>query len=248
MLTKTEIYLSNDIYSKLNVSSGSIFHGFLMEIITPEFAEEMHRNQLKPISQNLRFDRNESRWVWTINTLNQRASDEIEKALQGLLQVDLKHKNEIIKINKIIKYQGESYKTLTQKIYDQKPRNNISLDFYTPCSFKKSGNNVVLPDISMIYNNLFNKWDCFSNTVSINDKEALDFISDKTYAARYSIQTKNFHLESVLVRGFDGKITLKVNGADALVSLSNLIFEFSNYSGIGSRTTLGMGGVRVEFR
>jgi CRISPR/Cas system endoribonuclease Cas6 (RAMP superfamily) len=43
-----------------------------------------------------------------------------------------------------------------------------------------------------------------------------------------------------------GKITLVVNGPDQLARLAGAMLSFAEYSGVGIKTALGMGGVRIR--
>jgi CRISPR/Cas system endoribonuclease Cas6 (RAMP superfamily) len=40
---------------------------------------------------------------------------------------------------------------------------------------------------------------------------------------------------------------LKLSGSNNLVQQANLLLAFGNYSGVGIKTCLGMGGMEVEF-
>lgn len=248
MLKKREIIFKKDENSKLNEKNGSLLHGFLMENMSEEAAAILHKDSLRPYSQYMYFSKEFNRWVWTINTLNKWVNSAVEDAISNLNKVELKHKNSVFEIDHTRIHPGKSYKELTTESYSREGYRNIIVTFQTPCSFKVSGNNVIYPEIKFIYNNILNRWNSFSDLVSINDKEAIEHIIEHTYVHDFSIKGSRYSLKSANIRGFVGRIHFKVKGPDSLVALSNVMFKFAEYSGLGSRTALGMGGIKVELK
>lgn len=248
MLKKREIVFSEKENSRLNINNGSILHGFLMERISTETARMLHESSLRPFSQFIYFSKELNKWIWTINTLDEAIDNAIESALVRLKSVDLKHKNSSFQIDHMRAHPGKSYKDLTTECYSGEGYRNVIVTFQTPCSFKVSGNNVIYPEIKHIYNNILNRWNSFSDLVSIDDKQAIEHIIEHTYVHDFNIKGSSYSLESARLRGFTGKMHFRVKGPDSLVSLSNLMFRFAEYSGLGSRTALGMGGIKVELK
>jgi len=248
MLRKREIVFSQSENKRLNINNGSLFHGFLMENLSSQMADYLHTQGLRPFSQYLRFSREENRWIWTIGTLDEGIDREMERILSENSMINLKNKDMLLEIDHIRSYPTLSYKDLTRKVYSESGSRDVTITFHTPCSFKISGNNVNLPEIGFIYNNLLNKWNSFAKEVSIDDKDAIDHIIQNTYVSDFNIKGNSYSLESTRKKGFTGKIKLKLKGPDPLVSLCNLVFSFAEYSGIGSSTALGMGGISVEFK
>ena len=50
-------------------------------------------------------------------------------------------------------------------------------------------------------------------------------------------------MENIKINSFIGTIDIRFNGPQTLVNISNLLFEYAKYTGIGAKTSLGMGGV-----
>jgi len=248
MLRKREIVFTEKENRSININYGSLFHGLLMESIDSADANRLHENSLRPFSQYLYYSKELNRWVWVINTLSEEMDNIIYKFLNNQNQLKLKNKDLLIDIDYVKEYPIKSYSDLTNEVYSMEGKRNISLDFLTPCSFKISGNNVIYPEIKYFYNTILNRWNSFSDVVSINDKEAIEHIINHTYIKAFNICSKSYSLESIFVKGFDGRMTFGVNGPEPLVNLSNLMFRFAEYSGLGSRTALGMGGIRVELK
>lgn len=248
MLRKREIVLKESENNKVHIKNGSLFHGFLMEKMPEDYAAVLHESNVRPFSQYLNFSKEEKKWIWTIGSLNKTADDALEKVLSNISTIELKNKGLVLDIDYVRTYPAISYKELTEKCYTGKVYNTVDIEFLTPCSFKVAGRNVIMPEIKLIYQNIINRWNEFSETISIKDKDAMDHIIQHTTIRDYNIRSRNFALESVTVKGCEGSISLKISGPDTLISLCNLLFRFAEYSGIGTRTALGMGGVRIGFK
>ena len=50
----------------------------------------------------------------------------------------------------------------------------------------------------------------------------------------------------VRIPAFIGKITMRVDGTETMRRFVRLLLEYSEYSGIGIKCSLGMGAVRLE--
>ena len=95
MFTKLILKLSET--ENMSYQMASLFHGVLMEIISPEYASELHLSQLHPYTQHL--EKNENEWFWIITTLDERARHEIiDKIVSEVSDIYLSKKQINIKI------------------------------------------------------------------------------------------------------------------------------------------------------
>jgi len=62
---------------------------------------------------------------------------------------------------------------------------------------------------------------------------------------RYDLKSVSFSLEGVKIPSFIGKITIKLHGTDTMANFVNMLFEFGEYSGVGIKTSLGMGYMKI---
>ena len=97
-----------------------------------------------------------------------------------------------------------------------------------------------------IYNSLLNKWNSFASEVSLKDDHILDHLKDNTELVGYNLRSTKFNLDGAKINSFRGEICLKISGPESLVRIANLLFAFGEYSGIGVKCALGMGGIKVE--
>jgi CRISPR-associated endoribonuclease Cas6 len=120
----------------------------------------------------------------------------------------------------------------------------ISVKIMTPISFKSNGSYINIPDLRLIYNSLLRRFNEFSEQ-SFIPMETIDQLVDASDLA-YRLRSTFYHLEGVRIKAFTGSFTVYLYGTPQIIQLANMLFRFAEYSGIGIKTTLGMGAVKLE--
>jgi len=244
VLTRLTITMKNESDIKLNYNISSLLHGALIEKIDPEYSDILHQSTIKPFSQYSEFDGNTIKW--TINSLNEEATTRIGKMMlndEGD-SIFLTHKNLSLKILEK-GFVKKSYDELLDETYFKDGSRFINLQFVTPTAFKSQGNFVFFPELRHIFQSLISKYDYCSKDSAIGSEELLEHITTNSVMTRYNLRSTYFHLEGIKVPSFMGWITIKINGPQAMVNLANLLFAFGEYSGVGVKNALGMGGIRL---
>lgn len=223
---------------------GSLMHGVLMERIQTEYADKLHEDGLKPFSQYvLPCDEG---MKWTVNCLNDECAEQFDRAfIHGSGSIFLKSKDmELDIVSRSMS--SMSYKRLIETSYFGEVSRFACIKFKTPCSFKNDGKYMIFPDVGMIYSNLMRKFDEFSGEYSMYDGNMFRSLVEKTAVTSYNLRSSVYHLESVRIPSFMGKITVKNSGPAQLGNLVRLLFAFGEYSGVGVKTALGMGAAERE--
>lgn len=249
MIASAEFYIKPTSNEGINFNMGSLFHGFLMNLIDKEFASSLHNSGLKPYSQCIFYNRNEGTWKWRVSTINKEAAEKVLKPLctPAFNKVKLLKKNIDIDITEKKLKPVMSYKDLADMYYAGRDFSRvIKLRFLTPTSFKSGEEYMLFPQISNIYKSLVNKWNTYSDVIALDDSDALEHLIQHTKMVGYNLRSTSFHLEGVRIQSFIGSIKLYISGPEILVRLSNMLFDFGSYSGIGIKASLGMGGITVE--
>lgn len=241
------------VYSKLEMrlegsleisnQMASTFHGALMEMLPQEYAEELHESRLHPYTQHL--ERRAGDWYWVVTALNEKASSIILKdTLLRREGVDLKRHETYLSIDQK-KYQELSEAELAQAFYEGNSGKYISIRFVTPAAFKRNGLYLNYPDIQSIYSNLMNKYDASNDQDSMKDEDTLEQLVQHTTVARYRLHSTVFCLEGIRIPAFAGEMTLRIGGNRTMCSFARMLFRFGEYSGIGIKTSLGMGAIEL---
>lgn len=241
MLSRITLYLNT---SQLNVNNSSLFQGALMEMINPQYAEFLHRSELKPYTQYLTCRENEC--VWTVQTLNKEAYNEIiEKPRLGALkEIYLRHLDFNIEITNSKVESISKEELIEQTFFSVCPR-MIKLRFKTPCSFKVAGSYRIYPTIEHIFHSLISKYDKFSEFTQISDDRIIEDFTENICVAGYNLRSTRFALEGVKIPSFSGTLLLKINGPQQLVNLAHLLLRYGAYSGAGIKTAIGMGALEI---
>ena len=221
----------------------SLFHGALMEMLPEAYVAELHESMLHPYTQHLEM--RDHQWHWVVTTLNDQAKDLIiDQTLAQKNQVDIK-KHELVVGIAEKKMSELTDKELSSQFYQEDAPRTISLQFLTPTAFKIDGRYVFYPDIRSIYLSLMNKYDAASKAGSMKDEDALELLCRNTSLFRYDLRSTLFSMEGVKIPSFVGKITFRMHGAQTMTNLAQMLFRFGEYSGIGIKTALGMGAVKM---
>lgn len=221
----------------------SNLQGVLMERLESEYAEELHASGLKPYSQ---YIVGSGQKEWVINTLTQEA---YQKMIQPLLNEDF---TEFVMEKKAwrIRILSKDVKVLSKKellneFYSDAYDRYLNLEFLTPTSFKSGGMYVNIPDLRYIYQSLMNKYSAASDSMDMYDEETLEQLVNSSRIVRYRLRSAVFPLEGVKIPSFMGEMCIKVTGASTMAKYARLLARFGEYSGVGIKTAMGMGGLRI---
>ena len=99
MFYKLKIILDNS--NKYDYKISSLLHGVLMQYISLEYADELHKNGLKPYTQH--FEIEEENIIWTITTLTEEAKKNIIDKLVAANpdELYLEYKDDSLKVLKL---------------------------------------------------------------------------------------------------------------------------------------------------
>jgi CRISPR-associated endoribonuclease Cas6 len=224
---------------------GSTLHGVLMELLPSELVEHLHKLSYNPFRQRLIFEK--ELVIWEIVGLHKMVSEELLK-LENLREITIKRAQKTVSLSLLSKDAIAVDDLVKKEMGREIDSRIISLKFTSPTSFKANGHYDIFPDIRKIFRSLMMNFDFFSETTKIYDYEVLSYIEENVHIVSYKLMTKNFHLEKIKVKGFQGDMTLKVTGAEQFVKLVLLMIKYATFAGIGMKTSLGMGGVSINER
>ena len=242
MLGELVIELASE--EKISLHKSSLFQGVLMEQIDSDYGQKLHEDGLHPYSQNL--VQSGERLFWKIKTLNQEAYEQIIVPLydENFKEIYIEHND--IKLKIIDKQiQNRSYQDLISTYYFGECPRYINILFVSPTAFKRAGNYVYYPDISLVYNSLINKFDSFAENETIRTEDILNQLVEHSKIVKYNLRSAMFNMEGVKIPAFRGEILIKIHGPQPLVNLVHLLFQYGVYSGIGIKTAMGMGAIEL---
>ena len=230
----------------LNHNKSSLFQGVLMEMIDSEYAVILHEGGINPYSISLSEERKDE-WYWIVNTLTAEAYEKIIPKLldDSFESVYLRYDKKTIKITEksVKKFKMAS---LLNQFNTKNASGSFNITFKTPAAFKVNGEYLFLPDLQHIFQSIINRFDSLGYGFSLVDKETIEELEDKTKITAYNLHDEKFGLEGVKIPSFMGNMTVRVNGSQELKNFVSILLEFASYSGIGIKTSIGMGSVGYE--
>lgn len=228
---------------ELNINMASLFHGYLMENIDSAYAEYFHYNMTNPFTSCIFKDTKEDKFFWRVTTFSQKAYDMLMSYFSKGIPEKIYLKNKDLEINvKSFSIQKKSYEDLFLEATERK-----RIKLMSPTSFKSDGITHIFPNISTLISGVIAKINQHSETAELEDKKIVNELLEKVYIKDYNLRTKIFHLESIKIKGFIGTMDLAIKGEDrTLANILNFLILMSEYTGLGIKTSLGMGGVKVE--
>ena len=69
-------------------------------------------------------------------------------------------------------------------------------------------------------------------------------LADGLRISDYALRSTGFRLKETVIPGFTGRLTILLS--PPLAELWSTLLSWAEYSGIGIKTTLGMGGVSID--
>ncbi len=245
-----EIALNTDEDTKLSQLAGSCMHGLLMEHIDSDYASYLHEQALRPYSQSLYYDKERKLWLWRLAALSEEAINEILEPMFSLpATVQLKQRNCLLHlVDKNYLFQ-KSYAELEEEYFAHTAHGRgVEINFISPCSFKSDGSYMIFPQPKLITKSLLCKWNSFTKASVLDEQQIAYNLAEQLYVADYKLQMHKFALEGVRIPAFCGKYTLGFKGNVMSQRIVCMLGEFANYSGIGIKTALGMGAVKIIIR
>lgn len=133
----------------------------------------------------------------------------------------------------------ESFKDMLDQ-----PAATAEMQFVSPTTFRRKGLNVPLPDPQLVYGSLFQKWQTFSGLPA--SEELFQEMSSVIALTRTRISTSMWRFPRFVLVGFEGTAVYELTKSvsrDAYLLFAALS-KLSFYTGVGYRTTMGMGQCR----
>lgn len=127
-------------------------------------------------------------------------------------------------------------------------RQSMTLSFASPTAFNISGKYFALfPEPPLVWESLVRSWNSYAPDPLKIEKQALqDLLRHKVTVTGCSLATHTLHYPKYTQKGFAGTCTYTIQEdgkrADQLACLA----AFARFAGVGYKTTMGMGQVRME--
>ena len=233
-----------DSQGRFSYALGPYLQGALYEKSDSRYVKWLHEQPFNPYSQYCFWDKNEQLLIWKINALNDEAARFLLEPLLSLDEMHLRSANasfSILEKNMV----AVPITTLTDAIQSD-TQEKTTVNIVTPASFKSGTRYVNIPSIHLVFQNLLMKYGQVYAGDKDVDAEAVDYIERHAIISSYRLRSSafaNVAAHDKRIPAFQGSLTISVKGPQHLIGLTRMLLRFGEYSGIGVKTALGMGGV-----
>ena len=216
----------------------------LMEQVDAEYAGRLHEPGLHPYCQSVANQN--GRNIWNIRTANQEAFQEIilplyEDSFTKFLILD-NHWDVSVVQKQLVKIGKNEF---MDKYYFEDSDRYIHVSFQTPTAFKSQGEYVCIPTLPLMYQSLMKKYDAASEDETVESEEVLEQLLEYSRIVQYQLHSCSYFIHGTRIPAFLGQMKIKISGPQAMVNFLNLLFHFGEYVGIGIKTAMGMGAIRL---
>lgn len=229
----------------VHVNMAPIFHGAMMELIRPEYAEFLHNRGMRPYTQCLYKENGMD--VWRIVTLTKDARENIiDILLQSKFDhLFLKQKNMAVEFAQKEMYEIREEEQMNQ-LFSDSNRKIVRLDFIAPTAFKSEGKYLFYPNQRFIYQSIMNKHDKANPHMVTYEEETLDELTRCAELIDYKLSSHRYYIERAKIPCFQGTVTYQMKGTKMIENLANYLLFYGQYSGVGIKCALGMGNYRLK--
>jgi CRISPR-associated endoribonuclease Cas6 len=138
-----------------------------------------------------------------------------------------------------------TYETLAaaQLLQEGGPARRVSLTFHSPTSFQSKGMHIPAPLPNLVFGSLVDRWNTFS-PITLSP-EVRRFAEEMVALSHYRLESDVvFQKSGAPIIGGVGRATYTALGGDRYwLATMQMLADFALYSGVGVKTTTGMGQV-----
>lgn len=226
-------------------SLGPMLQSVLLDNADPAYAEKVHAAGFNPYSQCCIKDA-EGNIVWRISALNDEAAARLIEPARKIEGFRLRNLDASFSVAKQT-YESESISVLLEKLKaDCDPAFRVRFD--TPTAFKSKNRYAIMPDVRLVFQNLLMRYNQVYAGDAEVDAETVSYIAEHTSITSYNLRSHYFPRtmgRQDKIPAFMGTVTLHVSGPQSLRGLVAMLLSFGEAAGLGIKTAMGMGGMRM---
>lgn len=237
MITRYEMTLPPTGDHPLYPASAYRLYAGLLETLPPDQARWLHDGGGRGLSQCLEYEKATGGYRWIVNLLEEETAACLAPHLEALEAVTVED------MTLPILRRDRETQTMENLLTCQPLPGRICLTFVTPTAFRQAGRYAIFPQERLIVQSLAQRWTAVFPQCPLEDGDALEAMLTGLHIVDYNLRTTRFPLKGVRIPGFTGTCTLESRLPPPLHQLCAALLSFSRYSGIGIKTTIGMGAV-----
>lgn len=223
--------------SPLPFTAAYPLYAAMLERAPKEFAARLHESAVTPVSQYVCGD------IWQISLFGAEAIDTLAPVLESMEEVFLRREQNSIGLELCSTGRIETIDELLEL-----PLHSLGkLELVTPTAFKSGGVYQLLPTQRLVMQSLILKWNgCFGDICPIEDEGGgLEALAEGLCYRSVQLDSRLYSMKHTQIPGILGSIGFLNRLEGFHRHLANALLTFGTYSGLGIKTALGMGGLKI---
>ena len=242
MIRKYKIPLKAE-NGRLRPEHAYALYGELMSRIDGGVADELHTDGFTPISQHLESGINGAEWI--VSTFDDDVSEAFLDAINDVREITLRDSGIKLSVSEAVIESGTDFEKLLSESADEPRPAWRRIEFTSPTGFKSEEQHVLFPTSDLILKSLILKWNAACPDYLLEDEELMKMLLSGVSISGYRLASYDYRMKNQHIRSFTGSVTLRAKLSAPLEKLYEMLLRFGGYSGVGIKTALGMGGMKV---
>lgn len=237
MIYQTDIYTDTADISKVYSEMAVKIHGAAMKAIPADYSRKMHTPSYHPFS--IFVVPTEYGFIIRVSALCDEAKI-IPETLSQKKSLKIYGMKQPLKILK-----SESAEPLdAEKAYNYISEKGCIITFITPATIKTKGRFSAVPDISAYFYSTVCKYNEFQEEKISHDKfkEAFSFVIFE----EFQLESVKYNVSGNIISSMTGCCRILFPEDEKKNILLRKVIAYASYSGIGGKTSMGMGGIIVQ--
>lgn len=222
-------------------------YGWLMERVSPNFADQLHEGGARPFSQYLFVQRDapfRAEYHW--NFFTEETVKEIAPLLLSSNPILLRGGERQIRIQKAQQEPFLAADTIEKCFTALEIPTSYKMYFLTPTTFKTEEQYALYPTAELIVKSAAARFVQLGSDVVLEEEDVITQLASAAKITTYSLHARKYRMKASCVQGFTGWVRLAIHGPEPMRRLFRLLMNAAPLTGIGIKTALGMGGCKVE--
>lgn len=209
----------------------------MLERAPKEFAARLHESAVTPVSQYVCGN------TWQISLFGADAIDTLAPVLESMEEVFLRREQARIDLEL---RSADGIETV-EALLEASSQSQGTLELMTPTAFKSGGVYQLLPTQRLVMQSIILKWNgCFGDVCPIEDEGGgLEALAEGLRYRAVHLDSQPYSMKHTQIPGVLGSIAFDCRQKGFLRQLTNALLTFGTYSGLGIKTALGMGGLKI---
>ncbi|MDO5562316.1 MAG: CRISPR system precrRNA processing endoribonuclease RAMP protein Cas6 [Synergistaceae bacterium] len=230
----------------LSANDAYLLYGALMEKVGTDTAERLHSQETAVVSQYLIPLCDGQKVKWAVNLLCKEQFPEIAVVMEDSNSFNITSKGCSLKVEERGSIVVNNIGELMDIPGEDQDCSRFHLRFVSPTSFHVNGEYQFFPTVRHILGSLSQRWSSAFPQNAIDDDDAFAALEKGVRITGYNLKSVYYPLKGNSIAAFTGSVTISARLAPPMLQLLRGMLSFASFSGVGIKTTLGMGGVAVK--